>query len=305
LVDTGIPQGSVTGPPLYIVYVNDLPKAIKKSIIVNNVVVKPIGYIDDLAVMLACKTSIFLDQALFSTNGMLEDWCAANFLCLNQDKTKKLEFKLSSDNDENVKFLGIIMQQNLKWDCHIEHVGKKIVKGIFLIRKLRFEVSLEVLCAVYYAHIQSHLMYGIIIWGRDSNVKKLLLLQKRAIRAMMNVDSRTHCKPLFKRLGVLTVPSIFVMQCLLFIKSNLKTIPQNNSVHNHFTRFNNHLKLNQCKFSSTINSFLEFGKRLYNTLPQQVKNLELVAFKNHIKSMLLELSIYSVDEFIESVKSSV
>jgi hypothetical protein len=182
---------------------------------------------------------------------------------------------------------------------HIESVCKKISKTIFLLRKLKLIVSVDVLISVYFAHLQSHLMYGILVWGNDSNVKRLLILQKRAIRIICGVNSRCHCKPLFKQLNVLTVTSLYILECLMYVKSNLPTIPTNSLVHNHNTRFSEHLRLSQCNYRSTIKSSFEFSLKLYNMLPLYLKNLNAINFKKQVKGILLLLSVYTVEEFID------
>lgn len=106
------------------------------------------------------------------------------------------------------------VKPNIKWNDHIVVVCKRVAKSIFMIRKHRSVVSLDVLKAEYFAHIQSHLSYGVIVWGHSCNIRNLLELQKRAIRIMFNVNVRTLCKPLFKKLGILTVTSLYILQLM-------------------------------------------------------------------------------------------
>ncbi|KAG8324857.1 hypothetical protein J6590_108388 [Homalodisca vitripennis] len=282
---------------MFIIYINDLSSAF------TNDYVSAYMYADDLAVQINCKYASVANHLLMTSNSIIEDWTAANSLCLNNDKTQSIEFSFKTRNEDSVRFLGLFVQSNVKWNIHVETLCKKVSKGIFMLRKLKSFVSIDVLKAVYFAHIQSHLSYGIIVWGHFGNVRRLFLLQKRAVRVMFNVSSRTHCKPLFKQLGILTIISLYILDCLLYIKTNLDTIPTNNSIHSHFTRQNNFLRVNQCNFQTTINSFCEFGLRLYNMLPYNVKLLNVKHFKNEIRSILCDICVYNVEEFVNFLKT--
>lgn len=297
-VNTGVPQGSILGPTIFIIYVNDLTAAIDKKCSHSYM------YADDLAVQISCKDVTILNSLISDCNSIIDDWSAANFLCLNKTKTQSLEFSYKSGiSVDDVKFLGVFLQSNVKWNVHIDFICKKVSRSTFLLRKLKCIVSLDVLISVYFAHIQSHLLYCVFVWGSDRYVKKLLILQKRAIRIIAGAYYREHCKPLFRKLGILTVTSLFILECLMFVKLNLDVIPTNSVVHSYHTRFNYHLRITQCNYMSTINSSYELAIRLYNMLPASIKKLDITSFKKQLKCMLLHLSVYTIDEFIDSCNS--
>jgi hypothetical protein len=80
-----------------------------------------------------------------------------NTLCLNTSKTQNIEFSLGNTEEINsIKFLGVMLQSNVKWNTHIDSVSKKVSKGIFMLRMLRAYVNVDVLKAIYFAHIQTH-----------------------------------------------------------------------------------------------------------------------------------------------------
>jgi len=228
-VQSGVPQGSILGPTLFVLYVNDLSSSIV------NCNVSAYMYADDLAVQINCNNADLAHESYVRANTIIVDWTAANFLCLNENKTQNIEFGFKCTDYNNVKFLGLSIQSNVKWNIHIESVCSKVARGVFMLRKLRPFVDMDVLKAVYYAHIQSHIGYGIIVWGHSTNLHKLLILQKRAVRVMFNVSSRTHCKPLFRELNILTLVTLYILDCLLYVEINLENIPTNDSVHHHYT----------------------------------------------------------------------
>lgn len=297
LVQSGVPQGSILGPTLFVLYVNDLPSSIV------NCNVSAYMYADDLAVQINCNNAKLTQQYFLEANTIVEDWTAANSLCLNVNKTQNIEFSYKCTNYDTVKFLGLNLQSNVKWNYHVKLVCSKVARGIFMLRKLKTFVNIHVLKAVYFAHIHSHISYGIIVWGHTSSVTKLFILQKRAVRIMCNVGRMTHCKPLFQQLKILTVVALYILECLMYIKTNLDDFPTHNSVHGHYTRQHTFLRAKQCNFMSTINSFCEVGKKMYNLLPSSIKCLSVKDFKVAIVTMLYSLSVYDVNEFMDHLTS--
>lgn len=296
-VNTGVQQGSIMGPTMFDIYVNDLPELLSNNSIATYM------YADDLAIQIKGKTNNLICEVLNTTNILIDDWTSANLLSLNKDKTQIMEFSLDRKSIVNsVKFLGICLQSNIKWNRHILSIRKKITKGLFMLIRLRKIVSLEVLVSVYFAHIHSHLSYCTFVWGNDFHINMLLILQKKAIRIILKVNSRTHCKPLFKQLRIMTVHSVFIFQCLVYIKVNLTDISTYLDIHNRNTRFKDNLTLSFCRYETTKNSFCEIGKKLYNHLPTYVKYLPLQKFKKEVKQILLDMSVYSFNEFIDAFK---
>ncbi|PSN52629.1 hypothetical protein C0J52_14595, partial [Blattella germanica] len=87
---------------------------------------------------------------------------------------------------------------------------------------------------------------GILLWGNHSSAKSLFILQKRAIRIIQGAPPRTHCKPLFIKLGILTLPSMYVLASLLHVKRNINKLVSCNSIHQYPTRNCSNIYINRC-----------------------------------------------------------
>lgn len=290
----GVPQGSILGPLLFIIYVNDLPDYIRDGCS------ESFMFADDLAVNTIHKNSDILSMELADVSSRVVDWCSANNLMINSNKTVKLNFginRLTTVSNTAVRFLGIFLEPRMGWKTHVDYVAKKLSKGLYMLRLLRNNLPNKVLFTIFHSHIQSHLNYGIILWGHHTSAQALFILQKKALRLIYGVPNTTHCKPLFIRSQILTLPSMYVLACLLYIRNNINNYIACTSVHKYSTRNNTNLYIDKCKYSITQNSFLFFAFKLFNSLPVDIRNLPFRVFRTRIRTILLANPLYDVDEF--------
>ena len=110
-----------------------------------------------------------------------------------------------------MKYLGILIDNNLSWRHHIDHVALKISKIVELIAKLRYFVPLNTLLSIYQSLVAPYLTYGLIAWGHacKSYLNKLLILQKRALRIMYFANRNDHAIPLFINANVMPVNVLY------------------------------------------------------------------------------------------------
>ena len=100
-------------------------------------------------------------------------------------------------------------------------------------------LSKQSLLAIYYVHVYSHIRYGIICWGNYPKSLKIFKLQKWVIRSIHGARTIDSCKPLFQKYNLLTLPSIYIIECALFVKQNSSLFTRNNFFHKYETRKKN------------------------------------------------------------------
>jgi hypothetical protein len=152
-----------------------------------------------------------------------------------------------------------------------------------------------------WAQFQSLLRFGILFWGGLGGIMstKLFRLQKRVIRFMVWVNSRTLCKQLFKDNNILTLASLYILEVICYIKRYCQPVELNADVHKYDTRrkMDNHVQ--SSRTDKNEKSVISMGTKLYNKLPSYIKGLDNYrAFKREFKSFILCHAFYLVNEFI-------
>ena len=252
----GVPQGSVLGPLLFIIYINDLNIAIKYC--------STRHFADDTNLLITNNNLKQLKKHLNLDLSNLNKWLKANKISLNASKTELLVFrhpnkKITYDlkvklngkrlmQSKFVKYLGLILDSHLNWRYHTDILASKLSRTIGMLCKIRHYVDSNTLRSIYFGIFSSLMTYGSQIWGQFQNkyVNRILKLQDKAVRIInfgLSSDSRNplYCKSKILKFSdnIKLLNFIFVYDSL---KNNLPSILNNNFTrvnryHTHNTRY--------------------------------------------------------------------
>lgn len=301
-VEYGVPQGSILGPFLYIVYTNSLVK--------DNFV-----YADDTTSLTTASNTVELEIEMFVKVNELTQELAAHNLKVNSSKTSTVYFKPSQrppeaeptaviddkviDNRPNAKFLGLLVDSQLNWSNHVDMISARISSGLFVLRNIVRVCSSQTALSVYYALIQSHISYGITVWGSCSNedLTRILKLQKRAVRYLCGLGGRDCCRERFGELGILTVPCLYILEICLMVKKNPDKFIRTNARHGYQTRNTGNLEYPLHRTTRFELKPSYRGIRFFNKLPDQFKAIgSIKIFKKELKTYLLTKNYYCLNE---------
>ena len=241
VISCGVPQGSILGPLLFILYINDIEHV--------SDIIKPILFADD--------TSLFHSHA-----------------CFNID-------------------------EHLDWKVHIDNLSNKIARNVGVLNKLKHFLPAYIMKTLYSTLIESHLQYCTLLWANShvTNIRKLQLLQKKAIRIITSSHYIAHTEPLFSMTKLLKLDDLYKYQLGIFMHTVTHCqLPQNMSsmfvrtdnIHSHQLRNHNAYYIQQIR-TNTRKSTINFsGPKFWNTIPTNLRQLASIhQFKKKFKALLL------------------
>ena len=270
----GVPQGSILGPLLFLLYVNDLMNCY------TDLDTKFVLYADDTNIFISGPSK---EKTFTKANMVLQkisEYMRCNLLHINMSKCCYIHFRPTSESDDtcartrpfadkndksraifiggnkikkvnSAKFLGVIIDDQLNWDQHVQHLTKKLRSITGALCRIRKSIPNSLYLKLYSALFESHLTYGISVWGvslKDNASDKLFVTQKQCIRVLFGdldkyLDKQSTCartrpygaqklgqtyyekehtKPIFNRLKLLTVQNLFKYHCISDLSKIIK-----------------------------------------------------------------------------------
>ena len=273
-------------------------------------------FADDTNLLYADKNLRSLEVTVNKELASVCNWLMANKLSLNTKKSnfvifrpyqKRMNFHVTIKlfDDENssillerkdyVKYLGVLIDSTLSWRQHVLFISSKMSKSPGIISRLRHFVPTDTLLSIYQSLIQPYITYGIAVWGQaaPTNLDKLLILQKRALRLIHFAPYRSHAIPLFNHYNILPLNFHYCKSvCNIMHDVSNNSLPANifnlflypTQVHSYNTRFSATGSFN-IKYSRTNqlkNSFSVVG-------PQSIRILPKHKFKVSLHQLFLRI----------------
>lgn len=309
LSNCGVPQGSILGPLLFIVFINDFCKL--------KLFGKIITYADDSVLLYSCLNTNELKSQIESDLIAVRKWFSFNDLTLNLTKTKLIHFDLiQTNNDLNIKFhstscngfiincdchllqqvnsikyLGIFIDSNLKWKTHIKELNKKLRFVLIKFHHLKNKIHKSFLLTLYHSWFYSLINYGIIIWGGEyrTNLVPLISIQKKMFKLLSSPLS-----PDFRNLNILPIRHIAFFRIILFLFRNKNFCILKNNISSR--RPTEIYQIPHFRKEVFRKHFFYLAPKLYNNLPLELQVIpNLSTFKRLLFKFLIEID--NVDVF--------
>ena len=283
-INMGVPQGSVIGPILFLLYINDMERCSYGPRFVH--------YADDTTIFSSDnnieRLSIEINQSLSSVS----EWLRTNRLSLNIKKTSYMIFTNRKypnitlrvgdrdlDRVNSAKYLGVTIDSSLKFNEHINYVTNKISRGVGVMRRVSYDAPFRVIRNLYYALVYPHITYGVIAWGKGSSsaINRLKSAQRRGFKLLRTginngSDVLFHFDQIYQYFLLLKFyTSLRIHGNGTHFHSRVMAVQ---TAHNHMTRFKHDEKLLAPPYHlmKCNSSFIYQGVSMWNELPNVIRN---------------------------------
>lgn len=274
-IQKGVPQGSILGPILYILYTNDLAS-------VTNI--SSIMYADDTSLIVSENTEDILKETVLGTLDSVGQYFHSLNLMLNKEKTQVINFNYRKNNNKiiltdgintlisrtDTSFLGVNIDSRLDWRPHIDYLAKNMARYCYALKVIARNINISTAFMAYHAYIQSKIKYGIIFWGNSCDVERIFRLQKRCLRNILNMRQTESCKQIFIKNKILTLTSLYIYEAIKFVTENASLFEEYDRNHLYNTRNKNDLTTDKPNYTYIQKNVPFSIIKIYNKMPVNI-----------------------------------
>ena len=309
-VVSGVPQGSILGPLLFIIYTNDIENAISYS--------DCLLYADDTALYHSHRD---VDELMVRCQSDVNDlalWFSCNKLKLNADKTQFIIFgtrtslrRLKTHNlilsikdcrvhrADSITYLGVKLDECMSWDRQVDHVTKSISKAIGRLCVIKHLIPISVRKRIFPSLILPHITYCCSAWGgtSNSNILKLQRIINRFCRITLDIRNiRYPTRNLLREMDLLPVQQLHeyhtACDMFRFLSSSAELVnfpPLHRHLHNYPTRRGEDFNIPRTNIVIASSAFSSIGPKIWNSIPTEIRlSPSLNSFKQKLVTHLKE-----------------
>lgn len=286
-LNCGVPQGTVLGPTLFLVYINDLYNIETKG--------KIISYADDTVIIYKHQSWETVKRQAEKDLINIKQWFDNKLLTINFDKTFFMAFSCYNDTqpkfdyleieatnrvikinkNTSSKYLGIHIDCNLKWKVHIDALVNRMRTILYTMRMLKSVLNQNELKTVYHSLAESLLQYGIIGWGSasQSHLKPLDTVQRSLIKTIFNKNWQYPTNSLYEETRILHSKQLFARSILMYQFKTNNQFETVNHCYDTKSKTNKNYVIHRAQKKIGQKSIIYLGTKLYNELDTTTKSI--------------------------------